>query len=231
MLLSQAQLTGRDDSHLVAVDGGHRLLPATASAFAALQRDARAAGFELAIASSYRPFDRQLAIFNGKARGERAVHDDAGRPLAMEPLSAEQRLQAILRFSALPGTSRHHWGSDLDVYDASAVDADYRVQLTPQEVDPAGPFGPLHAWLDERMAAGKSHGFYRPYAEDRGGVAPERWHLSHAPQARQCEGRLSLSGLLDCWRGELELFAEVEARAGELLARYVEVPAGWCPGG
>ncbi len=44
-------------------------------------------------------------------------------------------------------------------------------------------FGPLHEWLDERIAAGSSFGFFRPYDEDRQGVAPERWHLSYAPVA------------------------------------------------
>ena len=38
-----------------------------------------------------------------------------------------------MRWSAIPGSSRHHWGTDLDVYDAAAVTPDYQVQLTPQE--------------------------------------------------------------------------------------------------
>jgi hypothetical protein len=44
-------------------------------------------------------------------------------------------------------------------------------------------FGPLHEWLDERIASESSFGFFRPYDEDRQGVAPERWHLSYAPVA------------------------------------------------
>ena len=42
-------------------------------------------------------------------------------------------------------------------------------------------FGPLHQWLDERIAEGTAFGFFRPYDRDRGGVAPERWHISYAP--------------------------------------------------
>ncbi len=219
--LTDAQLTGRDPSHLLELPGGHRLVPEAAAAFARLQADARAAGFELAIASSYRDFDRQLAIFNGKARGERAVHDDAGAPVDLAALPAEQRLFAILRFSALPGTSRHHWGTDLDVFDAAAVPEGYRVQLTPQEVYPPGPFAPLHEWLDARMAAGESHGFFRPYEQDRGGIAPERWHLSYAPLARLCEGRLTPALLCECWGDELEWRDLVEASLPDLLDRYV----------
>ena len=44
-------------------------------------------------------------------------------------------------------------------------------------------FAPFSAWLDARIANGTSFGFFRPYDRDRNGVAPERWHLSHAPVA------------------------------------------------
>ncbi|WP_347136719.1 M15 family metallopeptidase [Parahaliea mediterranea] len=233
-VLSADQLTGVDESHLVEVPGGHRLCPAVAGDFAALQRDAAAAGFDLRIASGFRSFERQRAIWNAKAGGVRTVHDDRGRPLDMARLAPGEQLRAILRFSALPGASRHHWGTDLDVYDAAAVAADYRVQLTPGEVADDGVFGPLHRWLDARMAAGRSRGFYRPYGVDRGGVAPERWHLSHAGSARDCESRMGGRLLRDCWRRHLApdgllLRGEIEAELEMLVARYVTVPPDWCP--
>ena len=229
--LTIAQITGLDESLLVPVAGGHRLLPAAAEAFVRLQAEARAAGFDLAIASSYRSFERQLAIFNSKASGQRPVHDDVGRSLDMATLSPEGQLSAILRFSALPGTSRHHWGTDLDVYDAAALPAGYQLQLSPEEVAPGGMFDPLHTWLDERMAENTSQGFYRPYAVDRGGVAVERWHLSYAPVSRHCQARLSADLLRECWGDKLELGEIVEQRLDEILARYVKVPADWCPPG
>ena len=224
-----AQLTGQDESHLVAVTNGHRLQPEAAGAFLRLQAEARLAGFELAIASSFRSYQRQLAIFNAKARGERPVHDDAGAPVDLQALSDDDKLAAILRFSALPGTSRHHWGTDLDVFDAAAVPADYRIQLTPGEVSAGGPFCALHDWLDERMAAGETYGFYRPYQEDHGGVAPERWHLSYAPLSVSCDGRIRAADLLDLWQGDLVLGRQVANRIEEILARYVRVAEGWCP--
>ena len=104
-------------------------------------------------------------------------------------LSVEEILHAILRWSALPGASRHHWGTDVDVYDAAAVPKGYQVQLTPEEVNPGGMFGPLHEWLDH---AKMQFGFYRPYDEDRGGVSPERWHLSFGPCAKECYEALTL---------------------------------------
>jgi len=228
--LTQEQLTGRSDDHLVELPGGHRLLPEAAEAFVKLQADAADAGFELSIASAYRSFDRQCAIFNAKASGARPVHDDAGSPLDVTALTEHQRLHAILRFSALPGTSRHHWGSDLDVYDAAAVPADYAVQLTPEEVEPGGPFDALHSWLDAQMAAGRSHGFYRPYAADRGGVAPERWHLSYAPVAIACATALTSDVITQALASaDLEMSEAVLAELDALIARYVVVDEGWCP--
>ena len=232
--LATAQLTGQSESHLVQLGAGHRLQSEVARAFEHLQRDAAAAGFELAIASSFRSFSRQLAIWNGKASGERPVHDDAGRPLALAGLSPTAQVHAILRYSALPGASRHHWGTDLDVFDAAALGCGEKVRLEPDEVAPGGVFDPLHCWLDERMAAGQSHGFFRPYAVDRGGVAPERWHLSYAPLSRDCGSRLCAGLLARCWdqaapREQLLLREALDSVLPELVQRYVSVPEDWCP--
>ena len=232
--LTTDQLLGLDESHLDTLPDGHRLQRSAASAFAALCEDARKAGFEPAIASSYRSFDRQLAIFNAKVSGVRTVHDDNGAIVVMEALAPVQQLHAILRFSALPGTSRHHWGTDLDVYDLKAVPAEYAVQLTPQEVATGGVFDPFHCWLDERIALEQSHGFFRPYAVDRAGVSPERWHLSYAPLSRNCDRRIDADMLRAAWHalsgdGELALQDLVNAELDNLLERYVRVPADWCP--
>ena len=232
-VLKLQQLTGLDDSHLVQLPSGHRLQDEAAVAFAALQEDAREAGFELAIASSFRSFTRQLAIWNGKASGSRPVHDDRGQEVAMAALSAAEKLRAILRYSALPGTSRHHWGTDLDVYDAAVMPAGYQLQLSPQEVAAGGMFDALHCWLDKRMATGKSRGFFRPYAVDRGGVAPERWHLSYAPLATGCAAQLTGEWLRSCWdcaeAGEPLLLRDViEGELQHILRHYVAVPDNWC---
>lgn len=231
-MLTPAQLTGRDDSLLITLAGGHRLLPEAAAAFSRLQDDAAAAGFGLAVASSYRSYDRQRLIWNGKASGERPVHDDHGAPVAVLDLTPIERVQAIMRFSAVPGSSRHHWGTDLDIYDAQAVPAGYQLQLSPQEVAAGGPFDALHRWLDARMAAGESHGFYRPYDVDRGGVAPERWHLSYAPLAALYGGQLSVELLERCWDSdpqEVLLRDILGSQLPGLLLRYVAVSSNWCP--
>ncbi|MFT4520283.1 MAG: LAS superfamily LD-carboxypeptidase LdcB [Halioglobus sp.] len=226
-------LTGLDESHLVSLPCGQRLQAEAAEAFAALQADASAVGYELAIASSYRSFSRQLTLWNGKASAQRPVHDDEGNSVLMEGLSPQQQLHAILRYSAIPGTSRHHWGTELDVFDAAALPESYEVQLTPQEVAAGGLFDPLHCWLDERMAAGRSHGFFRPYAEDRGGVAQERWHLSYTPLSLPLAAQFSTALLPQCWDCDevtesLLLRPEIENDLEQLITRYVVVPDdGW----
>ena len=224
--LTRRQLTGLDDSHLVTLPGGHRLQQGAAEAFEKLQADARRSGFELAIASSFRSFERQLLIFNQKASGLRPVHDDVGRRVEMAELAPPEQLRAILRFSALPGTSRHHWGTDLDIYDAAAVGADYPVRLEPEAITKGGVFDAMHCWLDERITAGESWGFYRPYAEESGGVAPERWHISYAPLAEACARQLTRELLVSCWECEPEaagllLREEIERALPAIMEHYI----------
>jgi LAS superfamily LD-carboxypeptidase LdcB len=197
--LTEAQLTGRDDRHLHYEDGVG-LTDDCWRAFDQLRSSAAEAGFDLAIASGFRSFERQLLIWNAKVSGQRPVHDDAGGLLSMPELAPQQQLQAILRFSALPGASRHHWGSDLDIYDKAAMPAGYQLQLTAEEVADDGLFGAMHRWLDEQISNDTAAGFYRPYAGDTGGVAPERWHLSFAPLSREYEQALNPQ----CLRSALE---------------------------
>ena len=146
--------------------------------FLDLRSRAAVAGFDLRIISGFRSFDRQLRIWNAKARGERPVLNDQSCVISMVELTDLQKVGAIMRYSALPGASRHHWGTDFDLYDAAAVGPEYQVQLVPEETRGTGVFANLHRWLDESLPGTE---FYRPYDRDRGGVAVEDWHLSYRP--------------------------------------------------
>ncbi len=179
-------LFGKTRDHLVPLEGTRLLLHRDmVGDFLRLREDARAEGHDLAIASAFRDYDRQLKIWNAKASGERPLLDERERPLRFEALSPEEIVFAILRWSAIPGSSRHHWGTDIDVFDGS-TQAPEAVKLVPSEVTGEGPAIALHDWLDRKIAAGAAYGFYRPYEMDRGGVAPERWHLSYYPLSRRC---------------------------------------------
>jgi LAS superfamily LD-carboxypeptidase LdcB len=186
-----ASLVGQSVEHLAEPADDTPVQRDVVPAFVALREAARDAGFDLRILSGFRSFDRQLSIWNRKARGELPVLDSAARPLDIATLSGRDLAFAILRWSALPGASRHHWGTDLDVYDEAARPAGYTVDLVPAEVEQGGMFAPLHEWLDEHIANGTSFGFFRPYDRDRHGVAPERWHVSFAPVAAECMAGLT----------------------------------------
>jgi LAS superfamily LD-carboxypeptidase LdcB len=190
--------------------------------FLRLREGALAQGFDLRILSGFRSFERQLSIWNRKARGDLAVLDSHAQPLDAHGLSDRELVFAILRWSALPGASRHHWGTDLDVFDAAAKPEGYEVELIPEEVNSGGMFGPLHDWLDERMSTGETFGFFRPYDEDRGGVAPERWHLSHAPSASAFEEGFTRTLLAEVVAAaDIELKEVVLGHLDEIYARFV----------
>jgi LAS superfamily LD-carboxypeptidase LdcB len=173
-----------------------RFAPAAGEAFLEMRRRAATAGIDLRPVSVFRDYRRQLSIWQRKWAGELAVRDAAG--CAVDPLcfAPEPRARAILRWSALPGASRHHWGTDCDLYDAAATPAGYEPQLLSEEYMPGGVYARLGEWL--ALEAG-SCGFRRPYEVDRGGVAPEPWHLSHA-SSRVAEAAFRPDHLLEAWR-------------------------------
>jgi LAS superfamily LD-carboxypeptidase LdcB len=218
--MNELELTGRARTHVVEIDAPRCALHYEAVASFLAMRDAAArSGIDLQAASSFRDFDRQAAIWNRKWRGERPLFDRSGHPLDARPLDDEHRLDAILCWSAIPGGSRHHWGSDLDVFDAAAMPAGYRVQLLPAEYAANGVFARLTAWLDRHMGR---FGFHRPYASDRGGAGIEPWHLSYAPVARRAIEDLSLTVLKRAIAAsDLEGKALVLDRLPEIYTRFV----------
>ena len=178
-------LLGQTTEHLVPLEGTRFFIHKQMLAdFLKLKKEARESGFDLEIASAFRDYNRQLAIWNLKASGERQLLDDQERPLEFAKLSPLEIVMSILRWSAVPGASRHHWGTDIDIFDAQTQCHD-EVKLVPSEVMGVGPAVKLHEWLDSRISSGNAFGFYRPYATDRGGVAPERWHISYNPLSRR----------------------------------------------
>jgi len=137
-------------------------------------------GAKIQIISSFRDFEKQKIIWNNKASGIKAIYDDDDHKIEIKNLNETELIEKIMRFSALPGASRHHWGTDIDIFDASKLAKD-KVNLTPSECGPGDIFCELHEWLDEKIKKKQAYGFYRPYHEDLNGVSIEKWHLSYAP--------------------------------------------------
>lgn len=198
-MLNPTMLTGQSTEHLVPLYEHHRLQPEAATAFKALQYQAYQAGFNLQPASTFRDFSRQQTIWNEKFQGKRPVLDASSQPLDIHLLNEGERCLAILYWSALPGCSRHHWGSDLDIYDPDLLPPGKTLQLTPWEYLQDGYFHTLHQWLTHNMA---QFGFYRPFNGPPQKVAIEPWHLSYRPLAQLAEHFLTEAIVKNAWQGQ-----------------------------
>ncbi len=218
--MNAAELTGRDRAHIADVaDPVCALHQHAVAPFLSLRRAAAVAGFDLVPVSSFRDFERQLTIWNGKFSGERPVFDAAGKALDVAKLAPSDRIGAILRWSALPGASRHHWGTDLDLIDRNALPPGYRVELVPAEFAVGGPFGAVTDWLDMHATR---FGFFRPYRGVRSGVQAEPWHFSFAPVAESARRSLTVAVLREAIEGAPLLGKdEVLAQLDALHSRFV----------
>lgn len=218
--MNELEITGRARTHIVALETPRCALHyEVVAAFLAMRDAAARAGIALEAASSFRDFDQQVAIWNAKWCGERPLLDRQGRPLAFDGLPEAARVDAILCWSAIPGGSRHHWGSDIDVIDRAALPPGYKVQLVDGEYRDGGVFAGLTRWLDANM---RRFGFFRPFRVDHGGVSPEPWHLSYAPVSLPAVELLDLSVLRRAIEGSaLACKAHILSRLPEIYTRFV----------
>lgn len=142
----------------------------TYNAFKKMERAAKNDGINLKIVSAYRGFDRQEIIWNKK-------YDKFTNEFLIEPKKA---ILEIIRFSTIPGTSRHHWGTDIDIIDGNYPDE--KDVLKSEKFEKNGVFYKLKKWLDENS---EKFGFYLAYNNDsnRKGFEYEPWHYSFKPSS------------------------------------------------
>ncbi|MDA9843743.1 M15 family metallopeptidase [Flavobacteriaceae bacterium] len=159
MLLGMSELTLYNDSIPLTLKAG--------KAFVKMQKAAKKDGILLQIVSGYRSYDRQKSIWNRKFKTNKA-----------NGLSPEENIQKIIEYSTLPGTSRHHWGTEIDLIDGSKKrEGDV---LVAEKFHGNGPYVRMKEWMDLNAA---KYGFYLPYTQnpDRPGFYYEPWHYSYAP--------------------------------------------------
>lgn len=203
MTLMCNQIMGETRSHTCAVladdeanalqANSHFLMPEVRDAFLQMQVAAKKAGLDLQICSSFRDFDKQLSIWNRKWRGELALYTLNGEKLDAHTLSDIEKIHAIMLWSALPGASRHHWGTDFDFYDKHSIEEQkHTFELIPEEYSGQGPCSKLCEWVHQHA---ESFGFFLPYANYVGGVASEPWHLSHKNTASNIEAQFDIEAL------------------------------------
>lgn len=115
------------------------------------------------VQSGTRNFASQKGIWESKWHGAMSV-DGVRLNTIRDPM---ERARRILRYSSMPGTSRHHWGTDFDI---NELTVDYYTQ---------GGGQTLYAWM---LAHAPAHGFCLVYTPGRSsGYQFEPWHWSYRP--------------------------------------------------
>ncbi|NNE78549.1 MAG: M15 family metallopeptidase, partial [Pricia sp.] len=129
------ELMGKADIKLVGE--GINLRKEAHDAFVDMKKAAYSDGIDLKNVSSYRSFNRQRSIWERKYL---QYTDDDG----MKPLEA---IDKIIEYSTIPGTSRHHWGTDIDIVDGSQnVEGDV---LVPSKFAEGEAYADFKKWMDE----------------------------------------------------------------------------------
>lgn len=139
--------------------------------FLKMREDALKEGIEIKIISGHRDFNKQKSIWERKYK-----------LFTSQGLSPKKAIEKIIEYSTIPGTSRHHWGTDIDIIDNRkeySGDA-----LVPAKFHGNGPFCKLKEWLDKNA---NKYGFYLVYTDNaiRKGFKYEPWHYSYAPVSKQ----------------------------------------------
>ena len=114
-------------------------------------------------------------------------------------------------------------GSDFDIYDHSRLKEGERIQLISKEYEEVdGPSYELSCWLDERMSQDSSFPFFRPYEEDKGYVAKEKWHLSYRQLSENYLKQYSFDFFQEMIsQSSLELKEEILINLKDLYQHYI----------
>lgn len=167
-------LTGRENKELIEWQPGSGLLihKDMKSSLQELIREGKEKGFSIQVASAYRDYEKQRTIWNAKASGKRKIYNRSEELVDFQNASPKEILEAIMSWSAIPGASRHHWGTEIDIFDESCRSRE-DLELSVKEC--SDHFSKMYEWIDSKLSALP---FHRPYENDLGGVAREPWHLS-----------------------------------------------------
>jgi len=141
------------------------LLKETLEAFIKMRESAKKDGISLTIVSGTRNFDAQKRIWEKKYERNKN-----------QGLSDIENIKKIMIWSSMPSTSRHHWGTDIDI---NGFD-EYFDGKNPQA-------NKEYEWLKENAS---KFGFCQTYTEKKEGgrltgYNEEKWHWSYMPIAKQ----------------------------------------------
>lgn len=167
--LSYEELIGKGTPTLYG--NGFQIRKEAFDAFTKMKNAASKDNISIQVVSSYRNFAHQNRIWERKYKS-----------FTQQGLSPEKAIQKIIEYSTIPGTSRHHWGTDMDIIDANV--AQPKNVLSPSHFENKGCYVNLKKWMD---ANSKDYGFYLVYTDkpERKGFKYEPWHYSY--KALSCD--------------------------------------------
>lgn len=191
------QFSKLSDEHAQGSAKGAYLRKETYQAFIKMSEAAKKEGVELIIISATRNFDSQKRIWENKWEGRTMVE---GKNLTTVKDSKE-RARLILLYSSMPATSRHHWGTDMDL---NSLENSYFE---------SGEGLKIYQWLTTHAP---EYGFCQPYTSKTGGrtgYEEEKWHWSYLP----------LSGdFLETYKKQVR-YSDIKGFAGSEVAKTMEV--------
>lgn len=191
------QFSKLSDQHAQGSAKGAYLRKEAYDAFIKMSEAAKKEGVELTIISATRNFDSQKRIWENKWEGRTLVE---GKHLTTVN-DLKERARLILLYSSMPSTSRHHWGTDMDLNSLE------------NSFFESGAGLKIYQWLTAHAA---DYGFCQPYTSKAGGrtgYEEEKWHWSYLP----------LSGeFLEAYKKQVR-YSDIKGFAGSEVAKSMEV--------
>ncbi len=138
--------------------------------FKKMHRAAAHDGITLTIRSAARNFEYQKGIWEKKWTGKRKLSD--GTNAAKDINDDIARSLKILEYSSMPGSSRHHWGTDIDLNSFDNEWFEFGEGLK------------MYQWMEKHA---KEYGYCQVYCKKgehrTGGYNEEKWHYSFMPES------------------------------------------------
>ena len=166
MIYTVNQLIGKEHPQLYG--NAFKLQKEAYQAFVKMKKAALKDSIKIKVVSSFRSYSDQNRIWKSKY----LCYTKQG-------MTPQQAIAKIIEYSAIPGTSRHHWGTDIDIIDG-AVKKPSEDVLQAKFFENNQAYAKLKKWLDKNA---NTYGFYLVYTDDpnRKGFKYEPWHYSYAP--------------------------------------------------
>ncbi len=162
-ILEQEQLVGlrKPDNMITDPVTGKRAVKEVIEAFWKLREKAGRDGWELVLVSGYRSFEGQRLLWN-RLYNKATDHTNG---------DSQKTVKEVMRYTSVPGFSRHHWGTELDISEKTL-----RGQLLTPDEEISSKVMDFYHWMEVNAP---KFGFCKVYRGKSGIIADEPWHWSY----------------------------------------------------